>query len=313
MAMTVTAKALRWATLGLGTFGLGVLAWVANQRGFFQRAVPRLLVVRTSPSTILPALEDANAAQLSISHESIVVAGRPRTYLLVVPKPVPSQHKLALVFDAHGDGGDGPGFHRASPFERASGEAAVVVYPTGLRSTWDIETTDGNADHAFLEAIVDRVVRELPVDRARVFGTGYSSGAFLMNFMACAKPGFFRAIGSNAGSAPYQRAQTFPNGYTKCPGQKPVPMIALHGTRDFGVSLQSGRFSAEYWAYVNNCSLSRWETTGYPQCRAFTDCAGGNDVAYCEIDGLGHWVWERHAEATWSFFRAHGGDVTKPQ
>ena len=143
-------------------------------------------------------------------------------------------------------------------------------------------------------------------DPKKVFGTGYSSGAYVMNFMACEHPGFFRAIASNAGSAPYGRSDTFSNGYTRCKNQEPLPMLALHGDRDFTVTLQSGRFSADYWGYVNGCEAGTVETTGYPQCQGFRGCKNGNDVAYCEIPGLGHWVWDRHAEATWTFFKLHG-------
>lgn len=293
---------LRFALVAMGVF-VGLYLY---RRGVFHRTAPRVIIERTTPSEVLPVLPLPQEVSFSMTRESIQVGAHMRQYLLVVPKPLTPG--LPLVFVAHGDGGDGPGFERASPFERASGKGAVVVYPSGLRATWDIETAADNADHALLEAIAARSVRELNVDAHRVFGTGYSSGAFLMNFMACAHPGFFRAIASNAGSAPYLRAETFPNGYTKCRGQAPLPMLALHGTSDFAVTLQSGRFSADYWAYVNGCDLHAWETTGYPECRAFQHCLNGNDVAYCEIEGLGHWVWDHHAEATWSFFLQHGAN-----
>jgi poly(3-hydroxybutyrate) depolymerase len=79
-------------------------------------------------------------------------------------------------------------------------------------------------------------------------------------------------------------------------------MLALHGEDDYGVTLSSGRFSAEYWAYVNGCKTDEMETTGYEQCRVFRGCPTGKAVGFCPIPGLGHWVWDHAAEASWSFF-----------
>jgi polyhydroxybutyrate depolymerase len=289
----------------LGACILAFAFFVASRRGWFHRAASKQLVQRTTLSLILPELGATNGnAKVRVTQETVNVAGTKRHFELVVPRT--HDQTLPVVFVLHGDGGDGPGFHAASPFEHASGEGAIVVYPSGTSATWDLDTASNNRDHAFLEAIVDYLNVTYTIDRKRVFGTGYSSGAFLVNFMACERPGFFRAIASNAGSAPYGRSQTYPNGYTKCENEKPVPMLALHGGLDYTVTLQSGLFSADYWAYVNGCALGTWETTGYLECKAYQGCLAGNDVAYCEIADLGHWVWSRHAEATWSFFREHG-------
>jgi poly(3-hydroxybutyrate) depolymerase len=85
-------------------------------------------------------------------------------------------------------------------------------------------------------------------------------------------------------------------------------MLALHGEDDHSVTLASGRFSAEYWAYVDGCKTQEMETTFYPECRAYRGCPAGKGVAFCQIPGLGHWVWDRAAEASWTFFRTQSGD-----
>jgi polyhydroxybutyrate depolymerase len=291
-------------TLLLGAAVFGFAGFVAHRRGLFHRGAPRVAVTHTPPSTVLPRLEAArDAGQFAAREDTLRVGSRARSFLVVVPSTLAKGKRYPLVLSLHGDGGDGPGYRRGTPFEQASGQDAVVVYPSGRNATWDIESSEGNEDHAFLQQIVQRLAGDGLVDPARVFGSGYSSGAFVLNFMACARPGFFRAIASNAGSAPYGRSESFANGYTKCPGEKPVPVLALHGTRDFGVTLQSGRFTGEYWAYVNGCNAAQWETTDYPECKAFSECPQGLNVAYCEIEGLGHWVWAEHAFASWSFFR----------
>ena len=80
-------------------------------------------------------------------------------------------------------------------------------------------------------------------------------------------------------------------------------MLALHGERDFAVTIDSGRFSAAYWAYVNGCKVDEMEPTGYAECRAYRGCPAGKGVGFCTISDLGHWVWDRSAEASWSFFQ----------
>jgi polyhydroxybutyrate depolymerase len=237
---------------------------------------------------------------------TVAVGGVARRYLLVAPAHPDPSRKYPLVFYFHGDGGDGVGMQRNVPFERASGDSVLVAYPDGIGSTWDLETLEGNRDVALAEALVDDVARDFTVDRAQLFATGYSSGGFFANVLACHRPGFLRAIASSAGGAPYHQAETWPNQFPKCPGQKPTATLVLHGTDDMGVTLDSGRFDAEYWAYINGCTMSEMETTAYPECRAYRGCAPGKDVVFCQVPGLTHWVWDRAPEVTYEFFRREG-------
>jgi alkylglycerol monooxygenase len=255
-------------------------------------------------SPILPAREPPpDAASLTrLSMHVLDVDGAKRRYLLVEPRALEPGKRYPVVLVLHGDGGDGDGFHRGFPFEKASGKDAILAYPDGIGFSWDLESNLENRDVKLAEAIFDELGSRFPIDRSRLFATGYSSGGFLANVIACQRSGLLRAIASNAGGAPYKQAQTWPNGYPKCPGQSPIAMLALHGEDDLGVALSSGRFSAEYWAYVNGCKADEMETTGYDLCRVYRGCPNGKAVGFCPIPGLGHWVWNRAADATWSFF-----------
>jgi polyhydroxybutyrate depolymerase len=242
------------------------------------------------------------AALTRLSVHALDVDGTKRRYLLVEPRTLEPARRYPVILVLHGDGGDGDGFHAGYPFETASGADAILAYPDGIGFTWDLESTLDNRDVKLAEAIFDELSARFPVDRSRLYATGYSSGGFLANVIACQRSGLLRAIASNAGGAPYKQAQTWPNGYPKCPGQAPIAMLALHGEDDMGVTLSSGRFSAEYWAYVNGCKTDEMETTGYDRCHVYRGCPTGKAVGFCPVPGLGHWVWDRAAEATWSFF-----------
>ncbi|MCL2776676.1 MAG: hypothetical protein FWD73_01640 [Polyangiaceae bacterium] len=270
--------------------------------GSRKRILPPNVVTTEGESTILPYAGALPAAAAKASHlATIDVGGRTRRYLLV--DVAPSDHPLSLVLVFHGDGGDANGFHRAFPFELATGDDAVVAYPDGPYK-WDLESKAHNEDVAFVEAVIRALQARYPIDPSRVFLTGYSSGGFFSNMFACRNSSLVRAIASNAGGAPYQQELTWPNGYTRCHGQAPVATMALHGALDFGVTIDSGRFSASYWSYVNGCQADAMETTGYKECRAMRGCPKDKPVVFCEIPTLGHWVWDRAAEASWSFFRS---------
>ena len=267
---------------------------------------PVVTTTLDGPSDILPgplaSLIDAGPLTQA-SSRTIAVAGSQRDYVLVEPTTLDPAKRYPVVLVFHGDGGDAAGFHHAFPFEKASGADAILAYPGGINATWDLDTKFDNRDVNFAESIVSELAARFPIDKTRVFAAGYSSGGFLSNIIACQKSGLLRAISSSAGGAPYKQALVWTNGYPKCPGQAPIAMLALHGENDHGVSLDSGRFSAEYWAYIDECKTDQMETTFYKECRAYRGCPSGKAVAFCQIPGLGHWVWDRAAEASWTFFR----------
>lgn len=262
------------------------------------------VVTLTGESTVLPKKSGPSAPDMQSEQRSINVGGDMRKWLLVEPRNLEPGKRYPLVLVFHGDGGNARGFHAGFPFEKGSGENAILAYLEGQHATWMIDSGKGaNQDVRFAKELIAQLLTERPmIDRDRVFAVGYSSGGFLVNVIACHEPGLLRAISSSAGGAPYNQAEKWPNGYPKCAGQTPTAMIALHGQRDFEVTLDSGRFSASYWAYVNGCNTAEMETTGYKECTAYRGCKGGKPVAWCDLPGLDHWVWDRAAEASWTFF-----------
>jgi alkylglycerol monooxygenase len=308
VAIGALLEARAWAkSAEVGRLALGglAIAMLLSSGACRRDRRPVSLHTLEGESAVLP-LRPAAASPpgtTRISMRSIDAAGRQRQYLLVEPTRLEPTKSYPLVLVFHGDGGSMTTFHEGYPFEQASAGEAFVAYPDGVGFTWDLESKVDNRDVKFVDALVEQLVLRLPIARGRVFATGYSSGGFLSNVIACQRPGLLRAIASNAGGAPYQQLQTWPNGYAKCPGQEPIAMLALHGENDHGVTLDSGRFSAEYWAYVNGCKTDEMETSGYAECHVYRGCPAGKAVGFCPVPGLGHWVWDRAAEATWTFFK----------
>ncbi len=313
------ARGSRWLARGVVSvsmrFGarspVAVAALLALAAGAGCRGRPtselRTLAVASDAAVLTAAVLHPRASgPRRVLVRTVQVGDLARRYRLVAPAQPDPARKYPLVLYFHGDGGDGEQMQTQVPFERASGDSVLVAYPDGIGRTWDLETKDGNRDIAFTEALVADVARDYAVDRAQLFATGYSSGGFFANLLGCMRSSMFRGIASSAGGAPYHTTEKWPNQFPRCPGEAPVAAIVLHGESDFGVTLDSGRFSAEYWAYVNGCERGEMETTGYPECRAYRGCAAGKDVVFCQVPGLSHWVWERAPEVEYEFFRREG-------
>ncbi|MGV9332163.1 alpha/beta hydrolase family esterase [Nocardia sp. NPDC003726] len=129
-----------------------------------------------------------------------------------------------MVFDLHG-------YLEPAELERAgsgisslgAAERFVTITPQleqpGL-PRWDFG--EGSADIAYLSDLISHVESSLCVDRRRIYVTGLSMGAFTTSSLACQLSDRIAAI------APVAGLQDFP----WCRTERPVPVIAFHGTAD---------------------------------------------------------------------------------
>lgn len=239
--------------------------------------------------------------------------GKTREYMLAVPVDYDASKSYPLVMEFHGDGGNGPGMQQGYPFEAVSKREAIVVYPSGLYSTWDIYgAPDQNADQPFVRALVDEVASKYNIDKSRVLGTGYSSGGFLVNQMACRYQGLFRAIAPHAGGAPNEDALGGPKdgqGFLICPGG-PTATFVFHGDADWTVDLESGKWAAYFWSHVNGCQEPGTGDTmptsaiAPSPCKQYDNCAAGKPVTICVFPGVGHVVAQPAPKIAWDYFKA---------
>src|SRR5262245_50044582 len=149
-----------------------------------------------SAADSVPARPSAGCEQEQIEHgrrlaQRIVVDGTRRDYILDVPDSVSARTPAPLLLDFHGFGHSGAGVWNVSGFRDLASQAGfITVYPEGLpvRLTikgheqdgagWQTFALDGNRDLAFVTALLDDLERRYCIDRARVFATGFSNGAF---------------------------------------------------------------------------------------------------------------------------------------
>lgn len=156
-----------------------------------------------SPDPALPPLSGA------LAKGSIEVGGMKRTYLTYVPRALPKGAPLVLVMHGSGESaaeirtGTGYGFERL-----ADEHGFAVVYPNAVTFDWndcskvgDFRVNGVEADDVgFLEAMVDKLIIDLGVDRGRVFATGVSAGGFMSLRLAIEAPSRFRAVAAVSAS-----------------------------------------------------------------------------------------------------------------
>lgn len=242
-----------------------------------------------------------------LTRESLQVGTRTRTYGVRLPKTYDPAMTYPVVMVFHGNGGDGAAVYSFFKYQSASGDNAILVYPDAENLDWDLYTpAASNKDIAYMEALVPALAAKYTIDTTKVFGFGWSNGAFFVNQVACRRSAFFRGIASMAGGAPYEPSdpnRKWPNGFQKCPDETAVPFIGFHGTNDPVVDYSGGEFSATYWGYVNGCAANRTATTPAP-CEEHANCTSGKPVVFCPVPGIGHGIWSQAATASWDFFQA---------
>ena len=232
-----------------------------------------------------------------VSH-TIDVDGVKRAYVLDVPASVQPKKPVPVLFDFHGFGHSAAGVWNVSGFKPlAARDGFITVYPDGLpvhllgrdAPGWEIFTTEKNRDLAFTARLLDDLERTYCIDRARVFSTGFSNGAYFSYLLACQMADRFAAVAPVSGGL---TAGT-------CNPGRAVPVLIHHGRQDELVPVAQARAARDAWVQRDGCRehLSNG-------CERHRACRDGSEVEYCEGDFAHHWPPEA-TQRIWDFFRAH--------
>lgn len=238
-------------------------------------------------------------SKVTATDETITVLGTSRTYQLVVPKTYDAARKYPLIIALHGDGQDGPGFRSVLTWDDVAGDDAIVAYPTGAV---DLFTAyDMNPDQLLVAATIDDVKSKRSIDPTKIWGFGYSKGAFMLNEIQCRKSGVLTAMAFHAGSAPQAEPRDPPmTGYPICPGVMGLPVLATEGDRNTDIGAD---YAANYWAMVNGCGGTRTPSTP-AACYKTDGCPADKPVFYCLAPGVVHYpIWDQAVNVSWAFYK----------
>lgn len=176
------------------------------------------------------------------STQKITVGHAARTYLLVIPRALPAGTAAPVIMGLHGGSGTAEDAYRS--MNLAGDRAALYVFPQAPYwpeaggVAWNVDP--GGVDFPYFDTLIADLAGRYCVDLRRIFVTGKSNGAFMVNALACYRPQLVRAIAPVAGGGP----QT-----SRCPGTNPVPAMIIHGSADRTVPIRSGQWSREYWLW----------------------------------------------------------------
>ncbi|MBI4518102.1 MAG: hypothetical protein HY699_20045 [Deltaproteobacteria bacterium] len=273
------------------------LAFLVTVLGGLAAAVAAEVPARPSAGCAAPAA--ANGRRLE---RTIVVSGVSRSYVLDVPASTEPSRPVPLLFDFHGLGHSGGGVWAVSEFRQlAERDGFITVYPDGLTVTlntgtqqlegtgWEIAAADSNRDLKFTALLLDHLEATYCIDRARVFATGFSNGAFFSHLLGCVMADRFAAIAPvSGGRAP-----------AACAPSRGVAVLIYHGRQDQRVPVQHARVARDAWLALNRCR--EHASNG---CEEHRQCRDGAVVEYCEADFAHRWPALATAHI-WEFFQAH--------
>jgi polyhydroxybutyrate depolymerase len=258
----------------------------------------------TKPEGIVTCEARAAMAR-GYSEQSLAGSHGPRTYGLYLPSTYEGNVPLPIIVSFHGDGGSGASM-RSAGFERATENAAILVYPDGKNREWDLETLPAaNEDYVFFDELVADVAKKTCIDAKRIFLFGFSRGGFFANQLACHRGNLVRAIASSSGGGPYSNSGSDFDShgiFTGCTTAPPAALI-IHGEEDSTVPPIAGEKCVRHWRVQNGCSTQSTPQAPAP-CLSFGGCAAGHPVVACTVPKMGHGIWPKAADASWAFFRS---------
>ncbi|WP_306145477.1 PHB depolymerase family esterase [Roseibium sp. MMSF_3412] len=168
-----------------------------------------------------------------------------------------------------------------------NGNGALLVAPEGLHRTWDFWERD-NRDVPFVRAVLEDVAKRYPIDRSRIYATGFSYGSAMAWRVACDAGDLIAGILPAAGTLYRQNAITCPTG--------PVNVMHVHGFKDNVMKMPLGpdgdpNVAVNLWRRTNLCAgePDTSEIVNGHDCRTWSSCQSGKEVMLCVHD-RGHIV-----------------------
>lgn len=186
---------------------------------------------------------------------TLIHDGQTRSYIFYLPDQV--SEPLPLLIAMHGYTQTANAIMNFSEFNQLADEQNfMVVYPQGIGNSWNVDFGGGSTadDVGFISALIDKLSSNFPVDKNRIYATGFSNGGFMSYRLAYELPKKIAAIAPVAGTI---ASQAFAN--WEATNAKPI--LHIHGTADFIVPFDgsAGTFESvdtllDFWIAFNGCN-----------------------------------------------------------
>ena len=250
--------------------------------------------------------------ETGVQERQILSGQKQRSYRLFVPPGYDGSTSLPLVLELHGSGGTAAGQARTSGFDTvAAREGFAVASLQADGGRWNVPIRQDRVDDVeYVSDVIDDAASVLCIDRARVYATGFSSGARMSSLLGCKLSARIAAIAPVSGlrwPAP-------------C-GGRAIPVLTFHGLADQQNTydgkaenrgdewLESVPDALAGWAQYNGCNTNviLEDPDGPLSVMRYAGCRESTEVRLIRIDGLGH-TWTRKeidtTEVMWQFFKS---------
>src|SRR2546429_760881 len=201
------------------------------------RAIGAVVALLSLP-VLLVLVEAVSFRVANRPNGSFMSSGRKREYVLYVPRSYDRAKPQPLGISLHGAGAWGAAQRETSQWNRvADGHGFIVVYPSGEGGggprVWHEGGEAGpSRDVRFISELIDTLEAAYNIDPGMIYANGLSNGGGMSFALSRTLSDRIAAVGMVGA------ALLVP--FSWCTDQRPVPMIAFHGTADAAAPYKGG-------------------------------------------------------------------------
>ncbi len=217
-----------------------------------------------------------------------------RSYHARLPDGWDGTSPLPVLIHFHGWARQGPLVMRHRRIAGATRKRGVLLLaPNGRNRSWSFWSKD-SADVPFASDVLADAAKRWPIDRSRIYVSGYSYGSAMAWRFACEAGEGIAALLAIAGTVPDQSEDC----------QAPIAVRHVHGTRDTVMDFPFGEGGdvtgpIHLWRRINGCREAPSKVFPYraaarrPLTRqVWTGCESGKDIRL-DIHARGHFIPRR--------------------
>ncbi|MGI9364879.1 MAG: alpha/beta hydrolase family esterase [Rhizobiaceae bacterium] len=214
-----------------------------------------------------------------------------RSFHARLPDNWDGKSPLPVLLHFHGWGRQGPLIMKHGRIAGATRKLGVLLLaPNGQGKTWNF-WRPGTPDVDFARAVLDEAARRWPIDRSRIFVSGYSYGSAMAWRFACAAGSRINTVLAVSGTIPDQSESC----------EAPVNVRHVHGTRDTVMDYPFGpqgevEGAVALWLKQNGCedtadSLETWQAVKILsfQRHRWDNCFSGKSIVL-DVHKRGHFI-----------------------
>ena len=246
----------------------------------------------------MSGFSDANATEPKNCELDVPCQLGSRSFHVRPPDNWDGKSPLPVLIHFHGWGRQGKLIMNHGRIAGATRKLGVLlIAPNGQGRSWNFWSADTN-DIEFTSKVLEEAANRWPIDRTKIFVSGYSYGSAMAWRYACAEPDKINTLLAVSGSIPDQDEQ--------CEG--PVNIRHVHGTSDTVMDYPFGargeiEGAVQLWRSINNCDIESVEKHSWQAVKIlpftrlkWNKCQSGKTVIL-DVHKRGHFIprfWIEH-------------------